>query len=358
MTRAIYLEGRPQAHPLHRRFAMTVCDKVEYIDPVIRWQDRKLNPVALLRAWIINARHLKNVCKDYDVVLVDNLHFTPVLMNLMLAGRHKKKLIVHLGSHTLYFMLNKKFGPLNNWLHKKALASYDALFCEGKMSAEFVRKLNLRPQPKTYTTFLGPPASRQEALSSAKPDLTSDNILLIANGPTEFRKFYKGMDVMFASFNRIFEKFPGKHIIIAGEWEEAIIQELMSQVSDEHRKKIEFLGKVNDIPELVLNACLCIHCTRGDAFPTSTIECMMAGLPVIVSNETGTKEIVEKVNSWMVVPQNPQDIAGSVIRYLNLYPAEKNRISASFRQASQIYTEETAADHYAAIFKQAIKDWA
>lgn len=348
--RILYLEGRPSAHPVHKKLALSLNADVEHIDSVMRWQDKGRSLLYNAIAWIVNGIALLSK-KRYDIILVDNLHFAPIIFKYLKFGRKKPRIVVHLGSHTLYFMYSNRFSKLNTSLHKFFLSKYDALLCEGEMAAELAHKMLGKETPPCHVTFLGPLKERGIKLSKCEPDLNSKNLLIIAAGPGEFRKFYKGIDLMIASFALVLKKHPGLTLTILGQWDQPIIEECLNHLSEGVRKQIQFKGSISNIEDYLAVSSLCLHCTRGDAFPTSTIEAMSAGVPVLVSEWTGTKQITKEISGQLIVPLDKEIIADRINWYLDLPKSEKLRLSELSRKHAGNYTEESAIAHYREVFK-------
>jgi glycosyltransferase involved in cell wall biosynthesis len=351
----LYLHGRPSAHSLHAIFAKSITSSFSYIDEFIRWQDKKRGTVYNLFAWVLNAFFLKEK-KKYNVFLIDNLHVTFVIMRMLGLINKRQKLIVHLGSHTLYFMFSGKFSNINLWLHKVALSRYDALICEGQMAEDLSKLILKKKCPPTYVTFLGPESNRLLSLKACSPNFEKNNILIIANGPTEFREFYKGLDIMLKSFELAFQSNNKIKLYILGDWDLKILNNLLNPFSKEVQKAIHFEGSQINIESYVLISALCIHCSRGDAFPTSTIEVMTAGLPTIVSEWTGTKEIVEKISPLLIVPLETSIISERILWYFNLSKEEKQKLSDKSRIAAGKFNEKDAIVHYQNTFKKICND--
>lgn len=353
-TKILYLHGRPSPHPLHGSFANVIGGEFQYIDKLFRWQDRNYGPLLKLFAWFINCFAFKNV-RNYLVIWVDGLHFTPVFMRKLGILSKKQKLVAHMGSHTLYFMHAGKYGSVNNSLHKWLLKQYDAFFCEGQMAADLIKSL-APGHPRLYTTFLGPESKRILSLQNSSPDLFSKNILLIAAGGSDFRVYYKGLDIMLDAFRLAYENDPDLRFTILGFWTDEQKNKLTHSFPAVTRNAIQFAGNVDNIQDYLSRSALYLHCSRGDAFPTSTVEAMNSGVPVIVSEWTGTKEIVTKVEKKFITPLDAEKIAQVINWYFDLDATEKQNYSHLFRKMSASYTEESAREHYLNMFNRFMTD--
>ena len=352
--RVSYLHGRPKPHPLHGRFAETVGGEFEYIDFRMRWQDRAKSRLYTIASWLLCAATLPNR-RDFDVFLIDNLHIGPVLMKRLFLRRNQK-IVVHLGSHTLYFLRSHRFHSRVEKLHLWALRQYDALLCEGSMAADIARELLGADCPPCYETFLGPPAERAESLSRIEPRLEGKRILFISGGPGEFRMHYKGLDLMVDAVGRAAVRDPELEFDILGAWDDDIIERCMAPVAEDVRERIHFRGQVDGVADWLAEASLYLHCTRGDAFPTATVEAMTAGVVPIISEWTGTRQIVGEVDDRLIVELDAGAIADRIEWYFQLPAEERTRLSAKGRTAVAGYTEESAREHYSTTFDQVCDD--
>src|SRR6185312_4840058 len=193
-----YIHGRPSAHPMHQKFAKSVGGEFHYVDFRMRWQDRNRSILYRITSWLVCSFAFPNK-KKYQIFLIDNLHFFPVIMKGLHLISGKQKIVAHMGSHTLYFIYAHRFSKFTEWLHIQALKRYDALICEGKMAVELVKKILGENTPKIYTVFMG-------------------------NGSNKDRMWYKGLDLMVAAFQLAKSKNKELTFTIVGDWEEEVKQ--------------------------------------------------------------------------------------------------------------------------------------
>ena len=181
MSNIAYIHGRPGPHPMHRQFAESVGSEFCFVDFRMRWQDKSRSIIYRLVSSFVCAFTFPNK-KKYNVFLVDNLHFMPVIMKMLGLISRKQKIVAHMGSHTLYFIYAHRFSKFTEWLHIQALRRYDALICEGKMAEDLVTTILQRRTPKLYTVFNGVPEEHMRAEQHNAHRLNSKNILFIGRG--------------------------------------------------------------------------------------------------------------------------------------------------------------------------------
>jgi glycosyltransferase involved in cell wall biosynthesis len=283
--------------------------------------------------------------KTYDVFLIDNLHISPVLMKRLFL-RRDQKVVAHLGSHTLYFLLSHRFSRSVERLHLWALRNYDAVFCEGHMSAEIARVLIGERPTRIYETFLGLPEGQLARLHDVQPDLHGKRIVFIGSGSDDFRMHYKGLDLMTQAVARVCARDPEVTFEIVGEWDRSIAARVIEACPPAARGNIHFRGRVDDVVGVLAGAGLYLHCARGDAFPTATIEAMAAGVVPIVSEWTGTKQLVANISDRLISPLDAGEIASRILWFLGQDADERRELSSLARAAAAPYTAEAAMEHY------------
>ena len=116
--------------------------------------------------------------------------------------------------------------------------------------------------------------------------------------------------------------------------------------------RVRFLGYKRDISLCLSESSLYVHLARGEAFGISILEAMLAGVPCIVSELTGAREVVEQVDPRLIVPPDPNVAADRMRWYFKLSSSERTFLSARSREVVAAYTEERAAQEIREVVAQ------
>ena len=348
----LYLHGRLGPHIMHGRLAKSVNAIFEKIDKYKVWNDGNYSKIFTIYAWIYNAFAFKNI-KQYDLFLVSGPHISPVLMKIFRLNK-KQKILVHLGDETMYFLFDKWYGKIMQKFLVLILNKYDALLCEGQMATDLAKLNGINT--KTYTTYLGVPNERHSVLLKLNPQLTKNTFITIASGPSGWRTYYKGIDLMITSYSNAFKSNHKMEYIIVGEWDLKLQIELTSKLSIECKNSIHFVGQTKEIDKYLSEATFYFHTARGDAFPTVVLEAMAAGLIPLVSEWTGSKEVVVKLNKDLIVSLDENQISEKLINLSKMPIEQRKELSFEAKEISKNFTEDFALQHYQDTFNQIIKD--
>ena len=351
--RIAYIHGRFGPHIMHGRLAKSVGGEFNMVDKYKIWNDGDRSKLYLIYAWIYNAFAFKKP-SQFDLFLVSGPHFSPIIMKFFRLKK-KQKVVVHLGDETMYFLYDNWYAKLMKKTLIWLINQYDALLCEGQMAADLAI-LNGITKPKIYTTYLGVPAERQAKLLSLTPDLSKNNLIFISTGPKGWRTYYKGLDLMINAFAKAFEKNNSISFTIVGEWDKNLQLELMKKCSESCKQAIHFVGSTQDIDIYLSKASMYFHTARGDAFPTVVLEAMSAGLIPLVSEWTGSKEVVGQISQDQIVSLDEDKICQKIIDFTQMPLQDRKILADLMREASKKYTESFALNHYQNTFNQLYKD--
>lgn len=341
--KTLFLHGRPGPHPCHAALARSIDADFLPVDYVLRSLDRPSSRFYRhLSGLVCGLGLLRRRC--YGLILAEGSHAPPVIAKkLGLLGRNQK-IAALMSSETLYFIKSGYYPPRTCRRLIKLLTCYDTLLCAGPLQVSIAEELIPAPPdgPEILQVSLGFSPERGQTLGQVIPALTSKRLLLVAHGTSEFRAWYKGLDLLFEAFALVSTTYPELELVIVGEWDREFSAGFLAKFP-EISSRIMFAGSVKDLGPYISRSCLCVHLARGDAFPVSILELMASGLPTIVSEWTGTREAVEQVDPSLVVPLNAKAAAERIVRYLASPVEEKLRLSAAMRDlAIQEYTEAAA----------------
>ena len=348
-----YLHGRLGPHVMHGRLAKSLGAEFEMIDKYKKWNEGSPSKLFLIYAWIYNAFAFKNA-KKYTHFLVSGPHFSPIIMKFFRLNR-KQKLIVHLGDETMYFLHIKWYGTIMQKVLVGLLNQYDALFCEGNMAAELA-KSNGVVKPKIYTTYLGVPSERQSQLLKLEHNYESNNLIFISSGPGGWRTYYKGLDLMINAYSKAFQLNETLSFTIVGDWDEDLKIKLTKNCNENCKMSIDFVGYTKEIDKYLSKASFYFHTARGDAFPTAVLEGMSAGLIPLVSEWTGSKEVVGAVDKECIVSLNEDEVCNKLISLTKMPVKKRTELAAKMREESKKYTESFALKHYRETFDKFNKE--
>jgi glycosyltransferase involved in cell wall biosynthesis len=351
--KVVYVHGRPSGHPIHDEYARLLHSDFCFTDHKIRWHDVKnVSKFRRLLSWIVCAFTFPNR-KKYTVFFTEGVRESVLFLKLFRLITRNQKVIALVASESLYFLDNKKYNFLSAFIVKKFFEKCDGVICIGEPQ----KKLALKycKTKSVYSIYNGLSEKNVSELSSITPMLDSNTILVIANADSDWRIFYKGVDLAISTFLIIAATNKEIELLILGSYDTNLIFPLLKNVTKDIKDRIFFKGNVN-ILEYLKKACLTLQLGRGDSFPTSTLESAFAGVPVFISTDTGTKEMLNSDLNQFCVSLNPNEIAEQVETYLSIPYDSKVRISNQFKMAVSNYTKESANINFIATFNKILNE--
>ena len=292
--------------------------------------------------------HAVSIPKDYSVYFCEATYVVPALSKRlrMLDG----KIVDIIADPLLYYLKIGRMKGAVGKLYYDGLKKVDLFITPSKMADKWLS--DLVPGAKSLLVYTCPPQkSRNDLLKmrNIEPELDEHKILLIAGGPDDY---HKGLDLLSKAFVEVKKEWPDAELnIVGGRWSKEIIDKYTK-----YSNSIHFLGYVDNIYKLIKSSSVYVHLGRGDMFPASSIEAMLGGLPSIVSDVTGTKEIVEKVDKRLVVPLSAKEAAKRIDWYFRLPYSKKAEISKNLIELAAEYDEGKAVRAFKKDFEKAISD--
>jgi len=214
---------------------------------------------------------------DYDVYILEG--GMPMYLRKKLF--RKNGFVVGLLADETFINLVERqphYSTAETLIHRISAKVLDAAIAVSPFVKEYAEKIIDVPIEVVRPAI---PKDSYEKLGKVKPNLES-NVIVSVGQP----RFSIGMDVLVEQFRIAKKQIPDLELWIVGKGHPKEYERV---------EGVKVLGYVEDLSEVFEEASLFVHAGRCSAYPVATLEAMRAGLPVVVSTMTGTKEIVERV---------------------------------------------------------------
>ena len=131
-----------------------------------------------------------------------------------------------------------------------------------------------------------------------------------------------------------------------------------SEIDSWHKNGIiEYLGFTNDVRRFILNAdCVVLPSYYGEGVPKSLLEAASMGKPLITTDHTGCREVVEDgVNGFICMSKNVDDLSKKMIKMLNLKEKELKKMGLKSREkVIRDFDEKIVLDAYKTLVQKLI----
>ena len=179
----------------------------------------------------------------------------------------------------------------------------------------------------------------------------SENVKIISVGrlaqAKNFPLLIEAMRLLFKRRNELQTKIS---FMIAGEG--PLKEALQNQINSNYlTENITLLGNRSDIPELLNQSDLFVMSSDYEGLPIALLEAMMTGLPVVVTDVGGCRDVVEECNAGIVVsPGSAVSIAEAMERIID-NPKLQKEFSSNALENSKIFSIKHASDKHISIYK-------
>lgn len=157
-----------------------------------------------------------------------------------------------------------------------------------------------------------------------------DNFIIIFAGDL---RYVKHQDLLIDTISVLRSKIPNIKLLLAGPGE--LLEQYRKQVIKlEIEENVEFLGYRTDINKLLLLSDIAVSSSRREGLPVNIMEAMATGLPLVVTNCRGNRDLVEDgVNGFI---RGINDISGFAESIDTLYHSELLRNSFALESLKRI----------------------
>jgi glycosyltransferase involved in cell wall biosynthesis len=309
-------------HPVHRAFGKAIG--AEMYQPghlVAKSQPMPFKALNLVKTAI-------SIPSGYPYILCESSYFYPALKRrLGLLGKSK---IININSGPiLQHVLSGTIGGLEAKMLRDLLREVDGHLVFGTFGRALLSEFGVKKPIGVVYPFVS--SERLGGLLKQKPNLNSHRISVVATNDG----YNKGLDLLFAALPRVQETFPDISVDVITRMTEGEVA-----LFNKTKCPMRIFRNVDDIGGVLSESALYLQPSRSDVFPVSVIEAMASGLPCIVSDKTGTQEVVNKTNPSMVIKCDEKELSSSIIRYFDMPLNERTTLSADCRAASLFFEEK------------------
>lgn len=283
----------------------------------LRYTDKEIEKELKEVKWIkTNLRNLKNVLNNFDVIYAKNEILDLSILKLI-GMKNLPPVIV--GVHTpIFYPISDSFysklhnflylGPLYRWL----LGGCQAIHIPNSDYIKLIKDSFPDFKNKTFLIFY---PFDSEAFSSLETN-ENDNLfrILFVGRLTE----QKGIDILVRVIERISltEEFKNMYFNIAGSGElQNDIKYLQQKFSN-----VNWLGHVpqSEIPKIYISNDILIAPSRYEMLPWVPLEAQSCGVPVIVSDIAGPRDIIIDGKTGFLVKYNVEAFVDKILYFYNL----------------------------------------
>jgi glycosyltransferase involved in cell wall biosynthesis len=150
----------------------------------------------------------------------------------------------------------------------------------------------------------------------------------------------KGHAHLLAALPEVRREIPGLVVLLVGEGRRQ--EDLQRQVRNLGLEStVRFLGTRRDLPEIFRALDLFVQPSLWEGLPLALLKAMGAGLPVVATRVSGSREaIVDGVNGCLVPPGDPEALARAILK-LHRQPEARRRLGdAARRTVAERYSLE------------------
>jgi glycosyltransferase involved in cell wall biosynthesis len=305
--------------------------------------------------WKLNRLRKKIIAAQPDVIQTWMYHANFLGGIAAAAGVKKIPLIWGLRQSNLDPRHSKKSAFLSAWLGAKTSDWLpDSILCVSQ-SARHIHeamgyctdKLTVIPNGFDFRRFHPDPAARQTIRKEIEAPLDAPLVGLFArfNPQKDHRTFLRAAALLH-------ERQPNVKFVMCGTSVKNTNSHLRKLIWNAGLSgSVYLLGLRNDIPRLTASLDVAVSSSAfGEGYSNTIGEALATGIPVAATDVGDSASIVGE-NGKIVVPEDPDALAGAMLELLCLPQEAREKLSGNARQAmEQKYSIKAIADQYRALY--------
>jgi glycosyltransferase involved in cell wall biosynthesis len=230
-------------------------------------------------------------------------------------------------------------------LERLAARCSDFEFCQSGEDLDLLRRLRIiRPDRSMFigngvdlTVF--DPAAVDRAAIRAQLGVDDQTLVVGAVGRLVWEKGYREF---FDAAERIRATHPRVRFIAVGPFDDDKSDAVMPTVADdlERRGIVRFLGLRRDMPAMYRAMDLFVLPSHREGFPRSAVEAAAMGLPLVLTNIRGCREVVTDGRNGLLVPPRDAGALEAAVRRIIADPGTRRAFGEANRRLAQAQFDE------------------
>lgn len=166
----------------------------------------------------------------------------------------------------------------------------------------------------------------------------------------------KGYEYLVEAAVRLLELDDNVHFVVVGHQRKAVFEKLLEQIGQCPRSpRIHWLGFREDVVDILQQADIFLLPSVSEGFSISTVEAMMAGVPVIATRSGGPEEIISNAELGYLIPKRDSSAIVDAILDLKLPEKRKRVINEARKVANEKFGLRAMLSQYQGLYQQLMK---
>ena len=132
------------------------------------------------------------------------------------------------------------------------------------------------------------------------------------------------------------------------------LEEHKRMISDDEGRHIRFLGRRDDIDEILQVCSLTVLTSpKGEGISNSILESMAFGVPVVATNMGGTPEIVHnRINGFLLEKNDPLELKARILSLINNVKQLREYSIAAKSTVQDTFSLDDVTNYYIELYKE------
>lgn len=259
-------------------------------------------------------------------------------------------------AHGFHFF---KGAPLRNWLlyytaEKLAAKWTDALIVMNSEDYELAQKLGFQPEKNLFYVHgvgvdlneFSPPSVLGGGVRSEFGIGTDEPVVTCIGELTD----RKNQGFLLDAWSLLTERLDVGHLLLVGTGSR--LEVLRRRVERERIPRVHFLGYRTDIPAILAETDVVVLVSKREGLPRCLMEAMSAGKPIVASNVRGNRDLVEHLETGLLVELGDNASLASALETLMLDAELRNSMGLKAQQEIRAYSLQQVLREMSVIYER------